>query len=130
MRFCSSRRYNMGMSDGCLPPRGRFAPSPTGAIHLGNVWTALLAWLDARQRNAAFVLRMEDLDPDRSRRHLADNLLADLRWLGLAWDEGPAIGGPYSPYVQDRRRALYADALDTLVTQGLEIGRASCRERV
>ncbi len=99
--------------------RGRFAPSPTGAIHLGNVWTALLAWIDARQRGAAFVLRMEDLDPDRSKSHLAAGLLADLRWLGLDWDEGPDVGGPYMPYEQDRRRALYANALDTLIAQEL-----------
>lgn len=96
-------------------PRGRFAPSPTGAIHLGNVWTALLAWLDARQRGGAFVLRMEDLDPDRSRPALAAQLLHDLRWLGLDWDEGPDVGGPYAPYVQDQRRARYAAALDELI---------------
>ncbi len=99
--------------------RGRFAPSPTGAIHLGNVWTALLAWLDARQRGAAFVLRMEDLDPDRSRPHYAAQLLHDLRWLGLDWDEGPDIGGPSAPYRQDERRGLYAEALATLKREGL-----------
>src|SRR3712207_6595340 len=99
--------------------RGRFAPSPTGAIHLGNVWTALLAWLDARQRGGAFVLRMEDLDPDRSKPHLAEQILADLRWLHLDWDEGPDVGGAYVPYAQNERRALYADAMDTLVERGL-----------
>ena len=99
--------------------RGRFAPSPTGAIHLGNVWTALLAWLDARQRGGVFVLRMEDLDPDRSRPHWAAQLLDDLRWLGLDWDEGPDIGGPYEPYAQDERRALYAQALALLAAQDL-----------
>ncbi|HEX6288990.1 MAG TPA: tRNA glutamyl-Q(34) synthetase GluQRS [Herpetosiphonaceae bacterium] len=111
--------YNTDMINDLRPARGRFAPSPTGAIHLGNVWTALLAWLDARQRGGAFVLRMEDLDPDRSRAHLAAQLLDDLRWLGLDWDEGPDIGGPYEPYEQDRRRALYAQALDRLAAQGL-----------
>lgn len=99
--------------------RGRFAPSPTGAIHLGNVWTALLAWLDARQRGGAFVLRMEDLDPDRSRPELAVQVLADLRWLGLDWDEGPDVGGPYAPYIQDQRRADYAAALHRLQSEGL-----------
>lgn len=99
--------------------RGRFAPSPTGAIHLGNVWTALLAWLDARQRGGAFVLRIEDLDPDRSRSHWMAQLLDDLRWLGLDWDEGPDCGGPYAPYVQNERRLLYADALDRLIERGL-----------
>jgi glutamyl-tRNA synthetase len=99
--------------------RGRFAPSPTGAIHLGNVWTALLAWLDARQRGGVFVLRMEDLDPDRSRPQFAAQLLADLRWLGLDWDEGPDVGGPDAPYIQDQRRADYAAALDQLIAQEL-----------
>jgi glutamyl-tRNA synthetase len=102
-----------------MKPRGRFAPSPTGAIHLGNIWTALLAWLDIRQRGGSFVLRMEDLDPDRSRPQFAANLLSDLRWLGLDWDEGPDVGGPYAPYDQDRRRSLYAQALDKLTAQEL-----------
>lgn len=99
--------------------RGRFAPSPTGAIHLGNVWTALLAWLHARQAGGAFVLRMEDLDPDRSRPHFAAQLVDDLRWLGLHWDEGPDVGGPYGPYVQDRRRDRYAAALEQLAERDL-----------
>lgn len=99
--------------------RGRFAPSPTGAIHLGNVWTALLAWLDARQAGGALVLRVEDLDPDRSRPAFAAQLIHDLRWLGLDWDEGPDGGGPYAPYVQDQRRADYAAALDRLAAQEL-----------
>ncbi len=94
--------------------RGRFAPSPTGAIHLGNVWTALLAWLDVRQGGGAFVLRMEDLDPDRSRAYYAAQLVDDLRWLGLDWDEGPDVGGPYVPYAQNERRSCYADALSIL----------------
>ncbi len=99
--------------------RGRFAPSPTGAIHLGNVWTALLAWLDARQRGGVFVLRIEDLDPDRSKGHLAEHLLADLRWLGLDWDEGPDVGGSYAPYTQNERRQLYDHALHTLAERDL-----------
>ncbi len=101
-------------SDTQSPCRGRFAPSPTGRIHLGNAWTALLAWLDARQRGGAFVLRIEDLDPDRSRPHHTEHLLHDLRWLGLDWDEGPDVGGPYAPYQQDRRRESYAAALERL----------------
>lgn len=99
--------------------RGRFAPSPTGAIHLGNVWTALLAWLQARHQGGAFVLRIEDLDPDRSRPQWTAQLLDDLRWLGLDWDEGPDTGGPYAPYEQDRRRGRYAEALECLAAQGL-----------
>lgn len=101
------------------PVRGRFAPSPTGAIHLGNVWTALLAWLHARQQGGTFVMRIEDLDPDRSRPQWTAQLLDDLRWLGLDWDEGSDIGGLYAPYEQDRRRARYAEALERLDAQGL-----------
>lgn len=101
------------------PPRGRFAPSPTGLLHLGNAWTALLAWLDARQRGGAFVLRIEDLDPDRSRPAYVAQLLHDLRWLGLDWDEGPDVGGPYAPYAQDQRRARYAAALEALLARDL-----------
>lgn len=112
-------RYNTGMAYHFPAARGRFAPSPTGLIHLGNAWTALLAWLDARQRGGAFVLRMEDLDPDRSRPHLAARLLNDLHWLGLDWDEGPDVGGPYAPYVQDARRERYAAALERLAEHGL-----------
>lgn len=99
--------------------RGRFAPSPTGEVHLGNVWAALLAWLDARQQGGAFVLRIEDLDPERSRPELTDGLLRDLDWLGFDWDEGPDRGGPYAPYEQDRRRSHYAAALTQLEAQGL-----------
>lgn len=99
--------------------RGRFAPSPTGAIHLGNVWTALLAWLHVRQQGGTFVLRCEDLDPDRSRPELAACMIDDLRWLGLDWDEGPDVGGPYAPYEQARRRELYEAAVQRLAAQGL-----------
>lgn len=99
--------------------RGRFAPSPTGDIHLGNVWTALLAWLQVRQAGGTFVLRVEDLDPDRSRSVLARQQIDDLYWLGLDWDEGPNIGGPHAPYVQSRRTEHYAAALDQLVVAGL-----------
>lgn len=99
--------------------RGRFAPSPTGAMHLGNAWTALLSWLDARQHGGSFVLRMEDLDPERSRPQLAANVLVDLRWLGLDWDEGPDVGGSHGPYAQDLRRAHYAAALARLLEDGV-----------
>ncbi len=99
--------------------RGRFAPSPTGELHLGNVWTALLAWLHARQHSGAFVLRVEDLDLDRSRPGMAERQLADLRWLGLDWDEGPDRGGAAGPYVQSQRTARYSAALEALATRGL-----------
>ena len=99
--------------------RGRFAPSPTGEIHLGNVWTALLAWLQVRSAGGTMVLRIEDLDPDRSRTVYADKLMADMKWLGLDWDEGPDVGGRYGPYSQNGRRALYQAALDRLAAAGL-----------
>lgn len=99
--------------------RGRYAPSPTGALHLGNLRTALLAWLFARAAGGRFVLRIEDLDLPRSRRGAAQAMLADLRWLGLDWDEGPDVGGPLGPYVQSMRQALYDDAIARLREKGL-----------
>lgn len=99
--------------------RGRFAPSPTGEIHLGNAWTALLAWLQVRAAGGTMVLRVEDLDPDRSRHEYISALIKDMRWLGLDWDEGPDIGGPYGPYCQNERRMLYQEALEYLKAKGL-----------
>lgn len=101
------------------PMRGRFAPSPTGEIHLGNVWTALLAWLQVRAAGGAMVLRIEDLDPDRSRPMYVEQLITDMKWLGLDWDEGPDVGGRYGPYCQGERRQLYQAALDKLAAAGL-----------
>jgi len=100
-------------------PRGRFAPSPSGRMHLGNAWTALLAWLDIRKMNGTMVLRMEDLDPDRSRPEYAAGLIEDLRWLGLDWDEGPDAGGPFRPYCQSERTAFYQTVFDKLDRAGL-----------
>jgi glutamyl-tRNA synthetase len=94
--------------------RGRYAPSPTGPLHLGNLRTALLAWLFARAAGGGFILRMEDLDLPRMRPGAASQLLADLRWLGLEWDEGPDVGGPYGPYTQSARQAVYQAALARL----------------
>lgn len=99
--------------------RGRFAPSPTGEMHLGNAWTALLAWLQVRSAGGKMVLRIEDLDPDRSKTVYINRLIEDLTWLGLDWDEGPDIGGSYGPYCQDERRALYQEALEKLQDAGL-----------
>ena len=99
--------------------RGRFAPSPTGYIHLGNVWSAFLAWLQVRQAGGILVLRIEDIDEQRSKPIFTQALMEDLHWLGLDWDEGPDIGGPYGPYIQQKRYDRYAAALDTLKTAGL-----------
>ncbi len=98
--------------------RGRLAPSPTGFLHLGNAWAFLLAWLACRSRNGKLVLRMEDIDPDRSRPAYAEAIIRDLHWLGLDWDEGPDAGGAFGPYVQSSRMALYAQALERLAAGG------------
>jgi glutamyl-tRNA synthetase len=99
--------------------RGRYAPSPTGALHLGNLRTALLAWLFARAASGRFVLRIEDLDLPRIRPGAAQAMLADLRWLGLDWDEGTDVGGLLGPYVQSMRQALYDEAIARLREKGL-----------
>ncbi|CAM3151862.1 tRNA glutamyl-Q(34) synthetase GluQRS [Paenibacillus lupini] len=98
--------------------RGRFAPTPSGMMHLGNAWAALLAWLQIRKQNGQFVLRMEDIDGPRCRPELAEQALADLRWLGLDWDEGPDVGGPYAPYTQSERIHLYGAAMEKLLQSG------------
>ncbi|AEJ42828.1 tRNA glutamyl-Q(34) synthetase GluQRS [Alicyclobacillus acidocaldarius] len=94
--------------------KGRFAPSPTGYLHVGNAWVAILAWLDARQKGGAFILRVEDLDEARSRDVYRGAMMEDLRWLGVDWDEGPDVGGPAAPYEQRFRRGLYEQALARL----------------
>src|SRR5271154_2186968 len=85
----------------------RFAPSPTGALHLGNARTALFSYLWARKTGGRFILRIEDTDAERSQLRFRDELLAQLRWLGLDWDEGPDVGGPSAPYSQAERGDFY-----------------------
>ena len=99
--------------------RGRFAPSPSGRMHLGNVFTALLAWLSVRASGGTMVLRMEDLDPDRCRAEYAEVLADDLRWLGLDWDEGYQKGGPHGPYLQSERTFYYKECFEHLEAEGL-----------
>lgn len=99
--------------------RGRFAPSPSGRMHLGNLLSALLAWLDVRSVGGVMVLRMEDLDPDRCREEYAAQVARDLEWLGLDWDEGYGAGGPHGPYRQSERSGIYQDYLDRLERDGL-----------
>lgn len=98
---------------------GRFAPSPSGLMHLGNLFCSLLAWLSAKSAGGRVVLRIEDLDPLRCPREFADTLEEDLLWLGLVWDEGGSRGGPNGPYYQQDRTALYAAACDELTGRGL-----------
>ena len=103
-----------------MSPRGRYAPSPTGPLHLGNARTALLAWWRARATDSSFVMRVEDLDEARSREEHVQGNLDELRWLGLDWDEGPDVGGPHGPYRQSERHDRYEAAL-TRLTEGSRV---------
>ena len=108
--------------------RGRLAPSPTGMLHLGHVRTFVTAAMRAREADGVLVLRMEDLDPVRSRPACAAAMLEDLRWLGIDWQEGPDSGGPYAPYLQSQRSSLYLAAWQALVEQGC-LYPCSCTRR-
>jgi nondiscriminating glutamyl-tRNA synthetase len=99
--------------------RVRFAPSPTGHLHVGNVRTALFNWLLARGSGGTFVLRLEDTDAERSTLESEHSILEDLRWLGLDWDEGPDRGGPYAPYRQSDRLELYRSTARAFIDKGL-----------
>ena len=99
--------------------RGRFAPSPSGRMHLGNLFCALLSYLSVKSRGGEWILRIEDLDTARCRPDYARQVEEDLRWLGLAWDEGGSAGGPDAPYFQSERTALYEAALARLRGMGL-----------
>jgi len=100
------------------PVRVRFAPSPTGYLHVGGARTALYNWLYARQHGGTFVLRIEDTDRTRYVPDALADLLDGLRWLGLCWDEGPEVGGPYGPYYQSDRLELYRKAAEDLIAKG------------
>jgi len=99
--------------------RARLAPSPTGALHLGNARTFLIAWLSARSKGGSIVLRMEDLDHPKVKTGAAQQAIDDLRWLGLDWDEGPDVGGTHEPYTQSMRTTHYAAALGKLQRQDM-----------
>src|SRR4051794_26393441 len=98
--------------------RVRFAPSPTGYLHIGGVRTALFNWLWARKNRGVFVLRIEDTDRERSTAESKQVILDSLKWLGIDWDEGPEVGGPNGPYEQTARLALYREQSERLVTEG------------
>src|SRR4051794_26695799 len=98
--------------------RVRYAPSPTGSLHVGGVRTALFNWLFARKNGGIFVLRIEDTDLERSTEESVEQLERSLRWIGLEWDEGPEVGGPYEPYRQTERFELYREAAETLLDSG------------
>ncbi len=98
--------------------RVRFAPSPTGQLHVGNARTALFNWLLAHGKDGTFILRIEDTDTERSTRESEASILDDLRWLGLDWDEGPDVGGVHGPYRQSERLHLYASYANELLNSG------------
>ncbi len=106
------------MSDNPSPARTRFAPSPTGYLHLGGLRTALYAWLWARHTGGQFLLRIEDTDQKRYQEDSLDDLMGNLRWLGLEWDEGPDVDGPVGPYVQSERKEIYQEYAQQLIDGG------------
>ena len=99
-------------------PRVRFAPSPTGYLHIGGARTALFNWLYARHTGGTFLLRIEDTDKERSTDENTRAILEGLRWLGLDWDEGPEVGGPHTPYYQSQRGDLYRRTIEKLLAEG------------
>jgi glutamyl-tRNA synthetase len=101
-----------------MVPRVRFAPSPTGYLHVGGARTALFNYLFARKQGGTFVLRIEDTDVERSSADMVTGILDGLRWLGLEWDEGPEVGGPHEPYFQSGRLDRYRELADRLVAEG------------
>ena len=105
-------------STGERPVRTRYAPSPTGRPHIGNYRTALFEWLTARHAGGKFVLRVEDTDRKRLDPGSMEDIMEGLRWLGLEWDEGPDVGGPYGPYLQSERLDTYMEYAEQLVEQG------------
>jgi glutamyl-tRNA synthetase len=112
------------------PVRTRFAPSPTGDLHVGNVRSALYNWAFARHAGGAFVLRIEDTDAARSTEESSRGVVEQMSWLGLDWDEGPGVGGPYAPYVQTGRLELYRDVVAKLREAGYAYDSYSTDEEV
>jgi glutamyl-tRNA synthetase len=98
--------------------RCRFAPAPSGSLHVGNARSALFSWLWSRHHDGTFVLRVEDTDASRVTEEAFRGVLDDLRWLGLEWDEGPEVGGPHGPYRQSERRRIYAEMAERLAASG------------
>ena len=100
-----------------MTPRLRFAPSPTGYLHVGGARTALFNWLYARRHGGTFILRIEDTDVERSQAEMVTGILDGLRWLGIDWDEGPEVGGPHAPYFQSERLDRYRAAAQAAARQ-------------
>jgi glutamyl-tRNA synthetase len=121
-----------------MDTRVRFAPSPTGELHIGGVRTALFNWLFARSKGGKFILRVDDTDRQRSSEVFLQSILDSFRWLNLTWDEGPEIGGVYGPYRQSERLSLYREEAERLLAssnaypcfctaEDLETQREKCR---
>jgi len=106
------------MGNNTKVPRLRFAPSPTGYLHVGGARTALFNWLYARRHGGTFILRIEDTDVERNQPEMVTGILDGLRWLGIDWDEGPEVGGPHAPYFQSQRLERYRAAARGLVANG------------
>ena len=100
------------------PVRVRFAPSPTGYLHIGGARTALFNWLFAKRHNGTFILRIDDTDEQRSTESSMKQIYESLNWLGFNWDEGEKVGGPYGPYIQSERRSIYQEYIGKLIESG------------
>src|SRR4051812_39361063 len=98
--------------------RTRFAPSPTGFLHIGGVRTALFCWLFSRRHGGRYILRIDDTDQERNVEAALAPILQGFRWLDLPWDEGPEVGGPHAPYFQSQRAARYEEAVNQLLASG------------
>lgn len=116
---CGQNRGEDILTEQTAPVRVRFAPSPTGPLHIGGVRTALFNWLFARHHGGAMILRIEDTDQKRFVEDSVHLITEGLRWLGIDWDEGPEVGGEYGPYVQSERTALYQEWADWLIEHDL-----------
>ncbi len=139
-RFTSTRLRGIILSSSNTPVRVRFAPSPTGKLHIGGARTAIYNWAFARANGGTFILRIDDTDPTRSTDENTQIILRAMRWLGLDWDEGPEVGGDFGPYWQTECLPLYREAAEKLVAEGkayycfctpekLEADRQAAKER-
>ncbi|MBA3733301.1 glutamate--tRNA ligase, partial [Patescibacteria group bacterium] len=108
----------------------RFAPSPTGFIHVGNLRTGLYAWLLARKYNGTFILRIEDTDKKREVLGSIEHIKKAMLWIGMNWDEGPDVGGPHAPYLQSERLELYKSYAQTLINSGFAYADSSSAEEI